>query len=138
MLLVRRFESLMLGAVAFSFQMASLWILVVPARWEVPFCAMALAGFFMSNVNAPVQALVMLRIPRELRTQGIAVFGVFQCIGSPIGLLLAGYALAHYDTRSVFAVVLAVNSVSIMTIVVSALAERTALRTATSSVDSAA
>jgi MFS family permease len=134
--LVRRFDSLSLGAAAFTLQMASLWILVVPARWEVPFAAMALAGFFMSNVNAPVQALVMLRIPRELRTQGIAVFGVFQCIGSPIGLLIAGFALAHYETRSVFAVVLALNSVAIVTIVATALAERSALRAAT--VDSAA
>jgi MFS family permease len=136
--LVRRFDSLTLGAVAFTFQMATLWILVVPARWEVPFAAMALAGFCMSNVNAPVQALVMLRIPRELRTQGIAVFGVFQCIGSPIGLLLAGAALAHYDTHSVLAVVLALNSVAILTIVASALAERTALRAAGATVDSAA
>jgi hypothetical protein len=80
----------------------------------------------------------MLRIPRELRTQGIAVFGVFQCIGSPIGLLLAGAALAHYDTHSVLAVVLALNSVAILTIVASALAERTALRAAGATVDSAA
>ena len=69
----------------------------------------------MSNVNAPMQALVMLRIPRELRTQGVAAFGVFQCIGAPIGLILAtmigGYLAAGYfytasdnDENSVLAV----------------------------------
>jgi MFS family permease len=127
---VKRWHPLTLGSVAFFFQMASLWLLVVPARWELPFCAMALAGFFMSNVNAPIQALVMLRIPRELRTQGIAVFGVFQCIGAPIGLLLAGVALGRYDTRSVLTVVLMLNTAAILTIVATAIAERSALRAA--------
>ena len=127
---VKRFEPLALGAVAFTFQMASLWLLAVPATWLVPLVGMTLAGFCMSNVNAPIQALVMLRIPRELRTQGVSVFAIFQCIGSPIGLLLAGPALARYDTRSVLTVVLVLNTVAISTIVVTALAERTALRAA--------
>jgi len=134
MKIIRRFEPLTLGSVAFLCQMSSLWLLAVPAGWEVPFAAMALAGFFMSNVNAPIQALVMLRIPRDLRTQGIAAFGVFQCVGAPVGLIAAGVALAHYDPRSVLAVVLAVDTVAVLTFVVSALAERTALR----SVDSLA
>jgi hypothetical protein len=114
--------------------MSSLWLLAVPAGWELPFAAMALAGFFMSLVNAPTQALVMLRIPRDLRTQGIAAFGVFQCIGAPLGLIAAGVALAHYDPRAVLAVVLAVDTLAVLTFVVTALAERTALR----SVDSLA
>jgi len=130
---VRRYNALTLGATAFCCQIASLWILAVPARWEVPFAGMALAGFFMSNVNAPIQALVMLRIPRELRTQGIAVFGVFQCIGSPIGLLVGGVALARYDTRSVLTVVLVLSTVGVLTIVATALLERSALRAAVDS-----
>jgi MFS family permease len=136
MRVVKRFDPLTLGAIAFVFQMSSLWLLAVPARWEVAFCAMAAAGFFMSNVNAPVQALVMLRIPRELRTQGVAAFGVFQCIGAPVGLVLAGWALARYDTRAVLAVVLAVDTVAVVTFVATALAERAALRAP--AVDSAA
>jgi predicted MFS family arabinose efflux permease len=128
---VKRFHPLTLSAVAFCFQMASLWLLAAPTSWIVPLCGMALAGFFMSNVNAPMQALVMLRIPREVRTQGVAVFGVFQCIGSPIGLLLAGVALTHYDTRSVLTAVLLLQSAAIITVVVTALAERSALRAAT-------
>ena len=127
---VKRFHPLSLGAVAFTGQMASLWLLAVPASWIVPLVGMAIAGFCMSNVNAPIQALVMLRIPRELRTQGVSVFAIFQCIGAPIGLLLAGPALAHYDTRSVLAVVLTLNTVAISTIVATALAERSSLRAA--------
>ena len=106
--------------------MLSLWAIVIPAPWEVPFGAMAAAGFFMSNVNAPMQALVMLRIPRELRTQGVAAFGVFQCIGSPIGLIIAGIALSRYDPHAVVAVVLVLNSIAILTFITSALAERSA------------
>lgn len=130
MKVVRRFEPLTLGSIAFVFQMSSLWLLAVPGPWQLPFTAMALAGFFMSLVNAPTQALVMLRIPRELRTQGVAAFGVFQCIGAPIGLLVAGVALGRYDTRAVLAFVLALATVAVLTFVVSALAERSALRAA--------
>jgi predicted MFS family arabinose efflux permease len=130
MRMVRRFEPLALSSTAFFFQMLSLWAIAIPAPWEVPFAAMAAAGFFMSNVNAPMQALVMLRIPRELRTQGVAAFGVFQCIGSPIGLIIAGIALSRYDPHAVVAVVLVLNSIAILTFITSALAERSALRTA--------
>ncbi|MDP9284599.1 MAG: MFS transporter [Actinomycetota bacterium] len=130
MRIVRRVEPLTLGAVAFMFQMLSLWTLAFSAPWEVPFAGMACAGFFMSLVNAPIQALVMLRIPRHLRTQGIAAFGVFQCIGAPIGLVAAGFALARYDTHSVLTVVLALQTVAVLTIVTTALAERSALRAA--------
>jgi predicted MFS family arabinose efflux permease len=127
---VRRFEPLALSSGAFFCQMLSLWAIAIPAPWEVPVAAMAAAGFFMSNVNAPMQALVMLRIPRELRTQGVAAFGVFQCIGSPIGLILAGIALSRYDAHAVVAVVLVLNSIAILTFITSALAERSSLHAA--------
>jgi len=128
MRIVRRFDPLALGSTAFVLQMLAVWVLAIPAPWEVPFLGMVAAGFFMANVNAPTQALVMLRIPRDVRTQGVAAFGVFQCIGSPIGLLLAGVALARYDTHAVLAVVLAIDTVAIGALVVSAFTERSALR----------
>ncbi len=132
MRMVRRFEPLTMSSIAFVFQMSSLWTLAFSAPWEVPLAGMAGAGFFMSLVNAPMQALVMLRIPREIRTAGIAAFGVFNCIGAPIGLVLAGFALARYDTHSVLTVVLGMQSVAIVAFVASALSERSALRTAAS------
>jgi len=125
---VRKVEALTLAAAAFTFEMASLWILAIPASWEIALTGMALAGFFTSIVNAPTHALITLRIPREVRTQALASFGVFQCIGSPIGLLLAGSALAHYNTHSVLAVVLAVDTVAAATFIGAALSERSALR----------
>jgi MFS family permease len=130
MKIVRRADPLALGAVAFLCQMASLWPLALSAPWYVPVAGMASAGFFMSLVNAPIQALVMLRIPRELRTQGVAAFGVFQCIGAPVGLVAAGYALARYDTHSVLTTVLGLQSLAILTVVAFALVERSALRAA--------
>jgi predicted MFS family arabinose efflux permease len=129
---VRRFEALGLGATAFVFEIASLWILAIPARWEVAFAGMALAGFCTSIVNAPMQSLVTLRIPRDVRMQGMAAFSVFQCIGSPAGLLLAGWALARYDTHSVLALVLALDTIAAAAFVVSSLAERSTLRAAAS------
>lgn len=128
--IVRRVEALTLAAAAFAFEMASLWILAIPAPWEVAFTGMALAGFFTAIVNSPTHALITLRIPREIRTQALASFGVFQCIGSPIGLLLAGPALSRYDTHSVLAAVLALMTVAAATFIAAALAERSTLRAA--------
>lgn len=123
-----RLEPLTLGPAAFVCQMASMWVLAVPAPWFVPMAAMVAGGFCMSLVNAPMQALTMLRIPRHLRPQAIASFGVFQCVGAPIGLVLAGVALTHFDARTVLAVVLSLQTVSIATIVTVAIAERSSLR----------
>jgi MFS family permease len=128
--LAPRLDPLTLGPAAFVCQMASMWILAVPAPWFVPLAAMVAGGFCMSLVNAPMQALLMLRIPRHLRPQAIASFGVFQCVGAPIGLVLAGVALTHFDARSVLAVVLAMQTVAIATIVTVAIAERSSLRAA--------
>jgi MFS family permease len=125
-----KLEPLTLGPAAFVFQMAAMWVLAIPAPWFVPLSAMVAGGFCMSLVNAPMQALVMLRIPRHLRPQAIASFGVFQCIGAPIGLLLAGVSLTHFDARAVLAAVLALQTVAIATIVTAAIAERSTLRAA--------
>jgi predicted MFS family arabinose efflux permease len=134
--LVRRVDGLTLGATAFCLETLSLWVLALPLRWEVVLLGMASAGFFTSVVNAPIQALIMLRMPREVRTQGTAAFGVFNCIGAPIGLVVAGWALGHFDTRSVLAAVLVLFSCGATAFVAAALAERSSLRAA--SLDSAA
>jgi MFS family permease len=128
-----RVEPLLLGSVAFVGQITSLWALVVPGPWAVPVAAMVAGGFCMSLVNAPIQALVMLRIPRHLRPQALVSFGVFQCVGAPIGLLFAGVALSHYDARAVLAAVLALQTVAITVVVTAGLAERASLRTAAAS-----
>ncbi len=134
--LVRRVEPLTMTAVCFVCQMSSIWLVDVPGSWVIAAAGMALAGFFMSLVNAPLHALITLRVPRELRPQALAAGGVLQSIGSPIGLLLAGWALTRFDTRSVLAFVLATQTLAVATIVSAALAERSSLRSAT--VDSAA
>src|SRR4051812_38213784 len=78
MRLVRHIDPLAMTAGAFLCQMTSMWLVAVPAPWEVPLAGMAAAGFFMSIVNAPMQALTMLRIPRPLRAQALAASGVLQ------------------------------------------------------------
>jgi predicted MFS family arabinose efflux permease len=122
--IVPRVEPLALGSVAFVLQMSTMWALALPAPWEIPFTAMAVVGFFVSLVNSPMQALLTLRMPRAVRAQGLAAFGVFNSIGAPIGLVAAGWALARFDTRSVLVVVLAIQTVGVATFVVAALVER--------------
>lgn len=58
-------------------------------------------------------------------------FGVFQCIGAPIGLRLPGVARARSEVRTVLAVVLAIQTVAITVVVTTGPAERSSLRTAT-------
>lgn len=128
---VRKVDPLTLFPLAFVCQMTAMWGVVAPGPWAVPVAAMAFGGFFMSLVNAPMQALVMLRVPRDLRTQTMAFSAVLNCTASPVGLVAAGWALAHYAPRHVIAVVLALQTVAVATIVVSALLERTALAAAT-------
>jgi MFS family permease len=127
---VRRIEALTMASVMFVCQMTSLWLIAIPGSWLVPFAGMAAAGFFMSLVNSPLQALIMLRIPRHLRPQGLAAFGVFNCLAAPVGLVVAGWALARWDAREVLAVVLAFQTTGVLTIVGAAITERSALRTA--------
>jgi MFS family permease len=128
--LVRRFEPLTMTAVCFLCQMTAMWGVVIPAPWPVAAGAMALGGLFMSLVNSPMQTLVLLRIPRDLRTQTLAVSAVLICGAAPIGLLISGWALAHFETRSVIAAVLGLQTAAVVTIVAGALAERTQLRAA--------
>jgi predicted MFS family arabinose efflux permease len=135
--IVRRVAPLALTAVAFLCQMAAMWGVAVPAHWGVPLVAIAVGGFFMSLVNAPLHALLMLRMPRHLRAQSLAASGVFTSVAAPLGLVIAGWALTRYDTRAVLATVLTVQTAAVLTIVVAALAERATLRSATA-VDSPA
>jgi zinc transporter ZupT len=79
----------------------------------------------------------MLRMPRHLRPQALAASGVFTSVAAPAGLVIAGWALARYDTRAVLATVLTVQTAAVLTIVMAALAERATLRGATA-VDSPA
>lgn len=126
--IVRRVEALTLVAVAFTGQMTFIWGSILHGPWVVPAAAIACAGFCMSLVNAPLHALLMLRFPRDVRTQGIAFSAVMQAVASPLGLLLGGWALAHFATRHVIAGVLAVQTFAVLTIVLVALGERSALR----------
>jgi MFS family permease len=133
---VRRFDPLTMTAVCFLCQIASLWAVAAPAPWPVAVAGMAASGFFMSLVNSPMQALIMLRVPRDLRVQTMAVSAVATCTGAPLALLGAGWALTHFSTRAVLGVVLAVQTTAIVALITGALAERSTLRTA--SVDSPA
>ena len=128
---VNRFEPLALGSVAFVLQMTCLWGTVIPGSWWVPAGAIAASSFFVSLVNSPFHALVTLRIPRDIRTQAMAMFSVMQGIGSPVGLVIGGWALGHFATRHVLVGVLALQTVAIAAIVLAAQTERSVLRAAT-------
>ena len=134
---VRRHDPLTMTATMFLCQMTAMWFVAVPGPWVVPFCALAAAGFFMSLVNSPMQALMTLRIPRDLRPQALAVFGVLNATAAPVGLVIAGWALGRFETRDVLMAVLVVQTAGVLTVVAAALAERSSLRAA-AAVDSVA
>lgn len=127
---VRDVEPLRMVATCFVCQAGSIWIVAAPAPWLVAAAGMACAGFFMSLVNAPMQSLLMLRVPRGLRVQAMAVSGVLVFALAPLGLVVVGWALARYSPREVIAVVLTVQTAAIASVVLRALSERTTLRAA--------
>jgi MFS family permease len=128
--IVSRAEPLAMMAGAFTCQIAAMWGLAIPGSWLVPATAYTLAGFFVSLVNTPTQALVVLRIPKHLRPQALSVFGTGTSLGAPVALVAIGYALARHDPRHVMIVVLGWQTVSIAVAVAAALGERTSLRAA--------
>jgi MFS family permease len=135
--IVERYDPLTLASTAFACQMAALWLVAVPAPWQLPFFALFVGGFFVSIVNSPTMALLTLRTPRALRTQVISVFGTLLGVAAPLGLVIVGFALARVDPRAVLVVVLALQTVGITLFVGAALSERASLRAA-AVVDSAA
>ena len=105
--IVRRVAPLALTAVAFLCQMAAMWGVAVPAHWGVPLVAIAVGGFFMSLVNAPLHALVdAAHADATSERSALAASGVFTSVAAPLGLVIAGWALTRYDTRAVLAAVL--------------------------------
>jgi MFS family permease len=126
--IVRRLEPLKTTALCLLCQVASLWGVVAPAPWVAAVAAMAVTGVFVSLVNAPLHAFLTLRVPRDLRTQTLAVGGVFSTVVSPLGLVAVGWALSHHAPRTVIGVVLALQTAGILTIAATALRERSAVR----------
>jgi MFS family permease len=135
--LVARFDGLTLCSLAFACQITSIWLVALPAPWEVPLAGFFSAGFFMTIVNSPAQALLTLRIPRHLRPQVMTAFGTTMSLGAPVALVGAGAALTHVESRVVIVVVLAVQTAAVALFIGAAIAERSALRAAPA-VDSAA
>jgi len=135
--IVARHDPLTLSSTAFACQMGALWLLAIPAPWQLPLVALLVGGFFVSIVNSPTMALLTLRTPRGLRTQVMSVFGTLLGIAAPMGLVIVGFALARVDPRAVLVVILALQTVGITLFVGGALTERASLRAA-AVVDSAA
>src|SRR5215218_5704076 len=135
--IVARHDPLTLSSTAFACQMGALWLLAIPAPWQLPLVALLVGGFFVSIVNSPTMALLTLRTPRALRTQVMSVFGTLLGIAAPVGLVIVGFALARVDPRAVLVVILALQTVGITLFVGGALTERASLRAA-AVVDSAA
>jgi MFS family permease len=127
---VRNADALTMTATCFLCQAASLWAVAVPGPWLVAAAGMAAAGFFMSLVNSPMQTLMMLRIPRDLRTRVMSVSAVAVMTLVPIALVTVGWALSQFSTRAVLGVVLALQTASILTVVLGAMSERSTLRAA--------
>ena len=109
-----RSSRLALGAVAFIFQMGSLWTLAIPAPWYVALAGMALAGFFMSLVNTPMQALVSSasHAISDAGDRGVRRLQLHRRADrtAPRGRP----RLARYDTTAVLTVVLACGAAAIV------------------------
>lgn len=105
-------------------QALPLWLLVAAGPAWIVAVALLLSGLANGIVNPTLHALLTMRIPAAIRTQGLAAILVADITLAPVGYLSAGVVLANYGVTPVFVAVPLVQTLSMGARAVSALRER--------------
>jgi MFS family permease len=121
----RRVDSLRLLAVGGMAQALPLWLLVAAGPAWIVALALLLAGLANGVVNPSLHALLTLRLPPAIRTQGLSAIMTADVLLAPAGYLVAGLVLQHRGVTPVFIAVALVQTISMGARAVSALRERT-------------
>jgi MFS family permease len=100
-----RVEPLKLIAVGVMGQALPLWLLVAAGPAWIVAVALLLSGLANGIINPSLHAMMTMRIPASLRTQGLAAMLALDIALAPVGYLGAGIALASYGVTPVFVAV---------------------------------
>jgi MFS family permease len=100
--IVRKVKLTRLAGVAIVAMAVPLWLLAVTLPWPAVMVVLAAFGFCAPLVNAPIFAILTVRVPPPLRPKVMtAVMTIAQVIG-PLGFLAVGVALQHVRMQVVF------------------------------------
>jgi MFS family permease len=122
--IVRRFDPLVLGSVAWLGYALPLWLLVPRLPAAAVFAPLALAGIGNGVRNPPLASLRILRVPASLRPQTLTASGTLAWLGGAVALAGIGAALRALGLTSVFALIAAVSTTTALAFAVSARAIR--------------
>jgi predicted MFS family arabinose efflux permease len=100
--IVRKVKLTRLAGVAIVAMAVPLWLLALTLPWPAVMVVLAAFGFCAPLVNAPIFAILTVRVPPPLRPKVMtAVMTIAQVIG-PLGFLAVGVALQHVGMQIVF------------------------------------
>ena len=110
--LARRVRPLVLGVVGFAAMAAPLWLLVQTTSLPVAVVSLFVFGVGGPLGVAPISAILTTRAPAAIRPQVVATFLSVSSAGTPLGAVLAGYAIEQVGFRATYVGVAAVMTFS--------------------------
>jgi hypothetical protein len=120
----QRVDSLLLLALGGLAQALPLWLLVAAGPAWIVALPLLLAGLANGIVNPSLHALLTLRLPPAIRTQGLSAILTADMLLAPAGYLVAGVVLQQRGVTPIFIAVPLVQTIAMGTRAVTALRER--------------
>ena len=109
---VRRFDPLVLGSVAWFGYALPLWLLAPELPAAAVFAPLLLAGIGNGVRNPPLASIRILRVPASLRPQTLTASGTLAWLGGAVALAGIGTALRALGLVAVFAIIAAISTTS--------------------------
>jgi predicted MFS family arabinose efflux permease len=119
-----RLDPLRLIAMGVMCQALPLWLLVGAGPAWIVALALLLSGLANGVVNPSLHAMITMRIPAALRTQGLAAILAVDITLAPVGYLGAGVVLANYGVTPVFVAVPLVQTLAMGARAIESIRER--------------
>ncbi len=126
--IVSRIDRLLVGSVGEIGMTAPLWLLLADQPALAVVAIMFVSGLANGVINAPIHAIVQLRIPRALRAKVWSVTLVMTAIVGPPLLAATGPSLEWVGLRPTLLVLLGLQSAAVVAFTVAGLRERARLR----------
>jgi MFS family permease len=127
----QRVDGMRLIALGVIAQALPLWLLAAAGPAWIVALALLLAGLANGIVNPSLHAILTMRFPASMRTQGLAAVMVADITLAPVGYLGAGLVLAHWGVTPIFLAVPLVQTLAMGAWSVTTLREREKLQVAT-------
>ena len=103
--LLDRIQPLRLASVAMVLATLPLWVIAVDIPWPAACAAVAVCGFFVPMVNAPMMGILSTRPPLALRAKVMTAVMTASGLGSPAGRLAVGPVFRGWGNAGVWILV---------------------------------